>query len=817
MKIPEKFQEMYNGEWTRLDVSDLRNQGEDKEFASLWSFVRTLEFCNSVVSVSSEEVRNQFLEYFYSGFLVNVLAPSLVQTNPREIIATTAYLELVLRVITSQDLIWAFLRLLVCHHVSQNNGGSKKSNQFDAGTYHYDGIILIEIFIGRLASQNQYIAITTLALFSTLVSLSCEDLMVQIIFQYLVPRNHILRKYLGESDEAWALHKSSLWFLEQMPKCVRPDRMDNRHEIFKPLNEIQWNLSKEVDIIMPPEEMMTESKVAVSDYDVNNDLSVTISMKMGLLDDNLEKLMQQILPAVNSTPGRLNTLILYEKSAIESIYEYEKRCRGWTSVYNWQEPFDDIVITMYNTQLSPISARRKSGNSNPLRQASEHSLPFDEMENGFEKVKSDRNEGRKGNFDGDFQDLNDNEEDDDDDEGDNISVKIRRKVQKTVEDLKTQNSMEENEILSPNPETPSKLALELSNLHDETTKDEEFFELLDVTNLNLNVQESDKPLDRKFMREIFRMRGEKRASETSLPGSVRMETETENLRTENTQNSQNTQSTQNTQNAQNSRNNKNSRPDLQTTSAPKTSSQKPADHRPFDQQSLISDSSSHENFGDSSFEIHQMSSDEEMYSDNDDDDFIEDDWLTTTNNHTPENKKFGSFGKNGNFGSSGLNSENGAGQYNLNNGSSSGGKSSKLVNNSNSAYVGPFLGMILSRLEQIQSKSIPENLLLCELISRLCSYSQPLLRSFLLDTALPLQPSIQNLAQVISSARVVDFWSKLFFGQKFRLLVIILPLVRFYYFLFFIFILQSLYQLTNINIKLVHLAFHTVSTKHGQH
>ena len=146
-----------------------------------------------------------------------------------------------------------------------------------------------------------------------------------------------------------------------------------------------------------------------------------------------------------------------------------------------------------------------------------------------------------------------------------------------------------------------------------------------------------------------------------------------------------------------------------------------------------------------------MSSDEEMYSDNDDD-FIEDDWLTTTNN-TPE-KKFGSFGKNGNFGSSRLNSDSQNGQYNLNNGSSSGGKSSKLANNSNSAYVGPFLGMILSRLEQIQSKSIPENLLLCELISRLCSYSQPLLRSFLLDTALPLQPSIQNLAQVISSARV---------------------------------------------------------------
>jgi len=38
-------------------------------------------------------------------------------------------------------------------------------------------------------------------------------------------------------------------------------------------------------------------------------------------------------------------------------------------------------------------------------------------------------------------------------------------------------------------------------------------------------------------------------------------------------------------------------------------------------------------------------------------------------------------------------------------------------------------------------------------ISRLCTYSQPLLRSFLLDTALPLQPSIQNLAQVISSVR----------------------------------------------------------------
>merc|ERR1719245_86789 len=67
------------------------------------------------------------------------------------------------------------------------------------------------------------------------------------------------------------------------------------------------------------------------------------------------------------------------------------------------------------------------------------------------------------------------------------------------------------------------------------------------------------------------------------------------------------------------------------------------------------------------------------------------------------------------------------------------------VHGVSSAYVGPFLGMILSRVEQMVSKSNLENLLLCQLISKLCSYNHPLLRSFLLDSALPLQPSIQNL------------------------------------------------------------------------
>jgi hypothetical protein len=61
---------------------------------------------------------------------------------------------------------------------------------------------------------------------------------------------------------------------------------------------------------------------------------------------------------------------------------------------------------------------------------------------------------------------------------------------------------------------------------------------------------------------------------------------------------------------------------------------------------------------------------------------------------------------------------------------------------------GPFLRMIFSKLENMLQNSLHVNLLLTGIIARLAHYSQPLLRSLLLNHSLVLETNIKSLFQV---------------------------------------------------------------------
>ncbi|CAL8378450.1 unnamed protein product [Boreogadus saida] len=67
------------------------------------------------------------------------------------------------------------------------------------------------------------------------------------------------------------------------------------------------------------------------------------------------------------------------------------------------------------------------------------------------------------------------------------------------------------------------------------------------------------------------------------------------------------------------------------------------------------------------------------------------------------------------------------------------------------SFTGPFLSVLLSRLENLLDNSIAVNLLLTGILAQLASYPQPLLRSFLLNTH---TLSTRTLYQVLSSVRV---------------------------------------------------------------
>ncbi|XP_020787030.2 FHF complex subunit HOOK interacting protein 1A isoform X2 [Boleophthalmus pectinirostris] len=65
-------------------------------------------------------------------------------------------------------------------------------------------------------------------------------------------------------------------------------------------------------------------------------------------------------------------------------------------------------------------------------------------------------------------------------------------------------------------------------------------------------------------------------------------------------------------------------------------------------------------------------------------------------------------------------------------------------------FTGPFISVLLSRLENMLSNSLHVNLLLTGIVAQLAAYPQPLLRSFLLNTNLVFQPSVRSLYQVLA-------------------------------------------------------------------
>uniref|UniRef100_H3A8L9 FHF complex subunit HOOK interacting protein 1A n=1 Tax=Latimeria chalumnae TaxID=7897 RepID=H3A8L9_LATCH len=66
---------------------------------------------------------------------------------------------------------------------------------------------------------------------------------------------------------------------------------------------------------------------------------------------------------------------------------------------------------------------------------------------------------------------------------------------------------------------------------------------------------------------------------------------------------------------------------------------------------------------------------------------------------------------------------------------------------------GPFVSVLLSKLENMLDNSLHVNLLLTGIVAQLACYPQPLLRSFLLNTNMVFQPSVRSLYQVLASVK----------------------------------------------------------------
>ncbi|EDO40782.1 predicted protein [Nematostella vectensis] len=68
--------------------------------------------------------------------------------------------------------------------------------------------------------------------------------------------------------------------------------------------------------------------------------------------------------------------------------------------------------------------------------------------------------------------------------------------------------------------------------------------------------------------------------------------------------------------------------------------------------------------------------------------------------------------------------------------------------------LGPFLSTLFRKLENMAQNTFYVNLILTAVITRLCYYPQPLLKSFLLNYNIVLKPGVRSLFQILSSIKI---------------------------------------------------------------
>uniref|UniRef100_A0A3P9B3U5 FHF complex subunit HOOK-interacting protein C-terminal domain-containing protein n=1 Tax=Maylandia zebra TaxID=106582 RepID=A0A3P9B3U5_9CICH len=182
--------QVYSEDWHSLDQADWQ------QVPALVHFLHSLDFCSAVTKVAHPSIRSQLLGYIYNGFLVPVLAPALHKLTVEEVMTTTAYLDLFLRSISEPALLQTFLSFILLHT--------------------HDNVHILDTLVSRVNTPFQ-LGTVSLALFRTLIGLFCEDVMLQLVFRYLIPCSHLSRKQRCFLKQRDCYSSSAASFLLLMP------------------------------------------------------------------------------------------------------------------------------------------------------------------------------------------------------------------------------------------------------------------------------------------------------------------------------------------------------------------------------------------------------------------------------------------------------------------------------------------------------------------------------------------------------------------------------------------------------------------------
>ncbi|KAG7309133.1 hypothetical protein JYU34_005055 [Plutella xylostella] len=172
-------------------------------------FIDSLEFCNAVAQVAHPSITKHLLDLLYQGFLVPVMGPALLQTRPMalqsgapEQTAATGYLELIVRSVTARGLLRTVLEFLL--------------------KYEYDGVGLLHVLMTRLDGESQ-LSLIALSLMETLIDLNSEDVMLELIFKYLLNGHHLAPSLRNRISEPEIYRETAFAYLSLAPNiCTRP-------------------------------------------------------------------------------------------------------------------------------------------------------------------------------------------------------------------------------------------------------------------------------------------------------------------------------------------------------------------------------------------------------------------------------------------------------------------------------------------------------------------------------------------------------------------------------------------------------------------
>ncbi|XP_054656330.1 FHF complex subunit HOOK interacting protein 1A-like isoform X2 [Dunckerocampus dactyliophorus] len=212
--LPARLQ-VYSDEWNCLDRADWQ------QVPALVHFLHSLGFCSAVTSVAHPSIRSQLLSYIYNGFLVPVLAPALHKLTVEEVMTTTAYLDLFLRTISEPALLQTFLSFILLHT--------------------HDNVHILDTLVSRVNTPFQ-LGTVSLALFRTLIGLFCEDVMLQLVFRFLIPCSYLSKKQrFSLKRKDWCSSSASSFLLLLPSWC--PVGLPNTHGASE---HIHWSKGADV-------------------------------------------------------------------------------------------------------------------------------------------------------------------------------------------------------------------------------------------------------------------------------------------------------------------------------------------------------------------------------------------------------------------------------------------------------------------------------------------------------------------------------------------------------------------------------------------